>query len=84
MDYPTSIGLIAAFLTTMAFVPQVIKVVRTRSTHDISLITFLGLCVGISLWLHYGYMIQDLPLMLANGVTLILAGTILVYKLRYK
>ncbi len=81
--YVTIIGLAAAVLTTFAFLPQAIKTWRTKSTADISLGTFSALCIGISLWLIYGLLIGDLPLILANAVTLVLAGTILYFKLRY-
>ena len=79
----TYIGLSAAFCTTVAFVPQVVKTVRTRSTHDISLGMFSLLTLGIFLWLVYGAFIGDLPLVVANVVTFGLAVTILVFKLRY-
>ena len=79
----TYVGLTAAFCTTAAFVPQVVKTWRTRSTHDISLGMFLLMTLGIFLWLVYGAFIGDLPLVAANLVTLGLATTILVLKLRY-
>ncbi len=79
----TFVGLAAAFCTTTAFVPQVIKTWRTRSTHDISLGMFLLMTFGILLWLIYGAFIGDLPLVVANLVTLVLAATILVFKLRH-
>jgi len=78
----TAIGMLAAVLTTLAFVPQVVKTWRSHSTHDISLGTFTLLVVGIAAWLVYGALIGDMPLILANGVTLLLAGTILVLKIR--
>jgi MtN3 and saliva related transmembrane protein len=81
---PTWVGFAAAVLTTIAFLPQVIKVWRTRSTHDISLITFSMLCVGITLWMVYGLLTGDMPLITANAVTLALAGIILYFKIRYK
>ncbi len=84
MDIVTVIGLVAGTLTTAAFLPQVVKTWRTRSTKDISLGMFLTLCSGITLWLIYGIATRDFPLILANGVTICLAGTILVFKLRYK
>jgi len=83
MSSLTFVGLAAAFCTTTAFVPQVIKTWRTRSTHDISLAMFSLMTLGIALWLIYGAFIGDLPLIAANLVTLVLAGTILVLKLRY-
>lgn len=78
----TALGLLAATLTTVAFVPQVVKTWRTRSTHDISLAMFSTLVAGITAWLLYGAIIGDIPLILANGVTLLLAGTILFFKIR--
>ena len=84
MDAITALGIAAGTLTTIAFVPQVTKIWRTRSTKDISLGMFLVLCCGIVLWLIYGALTEDLPLLLANGVTICLAITILVFKLIYK
>jgi len=78
----TALGLLAGAVTTVAFVPQVMKTFRTRSTHDISLWMFSILVAGIAAWLVYGVVIHDVPLMLANAVTLLLAGTILVFKIR--
>jgi MtN3 and saliva related transmembrane protein len=79
----TVIGLAAAACTTIAFIPQVIKTWRTRSTHDISLGMFLLLTTGITLWLIYGLVLSDFPLIAANGVTLCLAGLVLVFKIKY-
>jgi MtN3 and saliva related transmembrane protein len=84
MNGVTVLGIAAGALTTVAFVPQVVKAWRTRSTRDVSLGMFLTLCAGILLWLLYGFLVGDLPLILANGVTLGLATTILILKLRYK
>ena len=68
-------------LTTIAFLPQVIKSWKTRSTRDISLGMFTILNTGIVLWLVYGLMLNSLPLILANAVTLGLTGTIMILKL---
>ena len=81
MTVVTAIGMLAAILTTVAFVPQVIKTWRTRSTADISLGMFSILVAGVTAWLIYGLLIADVPLVLANGVTLLLAGTILFFKI---
>ena len=78
------IGSIAAVLTTFAFLPQVIKVIKTKDTESIALGMYLMQVLGIALWLAHGLVIQDLPLILANSVSFILSGTILVYKIRYK
>lgn len=83
MSTVTLIGLAAAACTTLAFLPQVIKAWRTRSTADISLGMFLVLVIGIALWLVYGALLGDIPLIAANGVTLVLVGIILIFKLRY-
>jgi MtN3 and saliva related transmembrane protein len=78
----TALGLLAGTLTTIAFVPQVIKTWRTRSTHDISLGMFAIFVAGIIVWLIYGAIIGDVPVIAANAATLLLAGTILVFKIR--
>ena len=83
LPWLTWMGLLAAFCSTAAFVPQVVKTWRTGSTKDISLIMFLVLVAGILLWLTYGFMIGDIPLTVANAVTLMLAGTILFFKLKH-
>ena len=66
MTVVTAIGMLAAILTTVAFVPQVIKTWRTRSTADISLGMFAILVAGVAAWLIYGLLIRDAPLVLAN------------------
>ncbi len=78
------IGFFAAFCTTFAFLPQAIKVYQTKSTKDISLYMFLIFTIGVLSWLIYGIIIKDLPVILANAVTLILSFFILIYKLRFK
>lgn len=77
------IGYGAGALTTVAFIPQVIKAWRTRQTRDISLGMFLAFCAGLVLWLAYGWLTEAWPIVIANTVTLALAGTILVLKLRH-
>jgi len=84
MNYTALIGFLAATLTTISFLPQVIKVWQTKSTQDISLGMFLLFSGGVFLWLIYGILIQDWAVFLANFVTLILASIILVFKLKYK
>ena len=78
------IGFFAAFCTTVAFLPQAIKVYKTKSTKDISLYMFLIFTVGVLSWLIYGLIINDWPIILANAVTLVLSFFILVYKLKFK
>lgn len=77
------IGVVAGTLTTAAFLPQAVKAWTTRTTGDLSLGMFLLLSAGIALWLAYGALIGDLPLMVANLITLVLAGAVLVAKLRF-
>lgn len=84
MDFIEILGFIAGSLTTTAFLPQVIKTWKTKSTKDISLEMFLILSIGIFLWLLYGIFIKSLPVIFANAITLILASIILFFKIRYK
>jgi MtN3 and saliva related transmembrane protein len=77
------LGYLAGALTTIAFVPQVVRIVRTRSALDISWAMFAILSIGVALWLWYGIRLASLPLIAANGVTLALVLAILVLKLRF-
>jgi MtN3 and saliva related transmembrane protein len=83
MPFVTLVGMIAGVLTTVAFLPQVLRTWRTRSTADISLVMFLIYVTGLVLWVVYGLMLHDLPLITSNAVTLVLAGAILALKLRH-
>ncbi len=77
------IGFAAACCTTVAFVPQLVRVIRLRSAHDISLPTFLLFSIGVLLWLIYGLRIGSMPVILSNSFTLVLSVSILILKLRY-
>lgn len=77
------LGLSAGSLTTIAFVPQIFRIMKTRSAHDISWWMFGIFCTGVALWLWYGIRLDALPLIVANAVTLSLALTILILKWRY-
>jgi MtN3 and saliva related transmembrane protein len=77
-----AIGYVAATLTTLSFVPQVVRVVRTRDTHAISRVAYTAFCLGVALWLAFGIAIGSTPVVAANGITLALASVILAYKLR--
>ena len=83
MNLVTVIGLIAALLTTTAFVPQVLKSMKTKSAKYLSFGTSAMLCGGVLLWLIYGILNRDLPIILSNALTLVLATTLLVLKIRY-
>jgi len=78
------LGLAAGSLTTAAFLPQVIKTWKTRSAKDLSLGMFLLFCLGVVLWLAYGIIQRDIPVIAANLLTLILASALLFFKLRFK
>ncbi|MDH4181114.1 MAG: SemiSWEET transporter [Betaproteobacteria bacterium] len=78
-----TIGLAAAFLTTAAYVPQVVRIVRTRSAHDISWWMFATMTVGAVLWLVYGLRLPSLPVAAANAVVLVQLAAILLLKWRY-
>ena len=77
------IGYIAASLTTLSFVPQVWQTWKTRHTTDISLRRYLLFTCGVALWLVYGLLLEAWPIIAANAVTLVLAGTVLTLKLRH-
>ncbi len=77
------IGGLAATLTTTAFIPQVWQVWRTRHTRDISLAMYATFTCGVALWLVYGIQLGAWPIILANSITLLLAGTVLILKLRF-
>ena len=78
-----TIGLVAGVLTTIAFVPQVVRIVRTRSAYDISWVMFGILALGSALWLWYGIALRSRPLILTNVVTLSLQLAIFYLKWRY-
>jgi MtN3 and saliva related transmembrane protein len=82
-DFTTVLGLVAGALTTIAYLPQLIKTWKSKSAEDLSWSMLITLCVGIVLWLIYGTYVHDLPVILANVVTLMLSSIILVLKLRY-
>ena len=78
------LGYVAGALTTFAFLPQVLRIVRTRSAADVSWGMITMFCAGVLLWLWYGIRLSSLPLIAANGVTLALVVTMLVLKLRLR
>ena len=84
MDTVTIIGLIAAAFTTIALLPQLIKVWKTKSTTDISIGMFLLYCGGVLLWFVYGVFRNDFAIILANSLAFIQALIILMFKAKYK
>tara|TARA_Y100000589_G_C26884963_1_gene519608 strand:+ start:324 stop:596 length:273 start_codon:yes stop_codon:yes gene_type:complete len=76
-------GYIAALLTTLAFLPQLIKTIRTKRAEDVSLVTLLMFITGVLSWIIYGYKISSFPVLTANIVTFILNFLILIFKIRF-
>ena len=79
----TTIGMIAGILCTISFVPQVIKIFKTKQAKDISLGMFLLFSTGVFLWLIYGLMIGSLPVILTNAAIFVLSVVIVLMKLKY-
>jgi MtN3 and saliva related transmembrane protein len=80
---PEWVGYVAATLTTLAFVPQAIKTIRSRDTRGISLGMYVVFTIGIVCWFGYGLVLGSWPMILANAVTFVLAAVILGLKLRH-
>ena len=76
-------GYLAAAMTTLAFVPQALKTIRTRDTRSISLGMYVVFTIGIAFWLVYGIALQSTPMILSNIVTFLLSATILGLKLKH-
>ncbi len=83
VDWTTLIGIIAALCTTSSFLPQVVKTLRSKRTKDISLSMYAILATGLFLWLLYGLILRDVPLILANGVSFGFAMCVVLLKLRH-
>lgn len=83
MDWVSLLGFAAGCVTVVSFIPQVIRVWRTRQTRDLSLGAFALLISGAMLWLLYGILTQDVPVIATNAVVGILVGAILIAKLRF-
>ena len=79
-----SVGYLAAILTTLAFVPQVVKTWRSKSAGDLSLGTLAVFTIGVFLWLVYGFRTRATPVIAANAVTFVLSGVLVALKLRYQ
>ncbi|WP_437652520.1 SemiSWEET transporter [Sorangium sp. So ce1182] len=79
----TALGLVAASLTTISFLPQVLRTLRTRDTSSISAGMYATLITGVGLWLIYGLLTEDVPIIIANAITFVLSGMVFILKLRY-
>ena len=77
------IGAVAGTLSTIAFVPQAWRIWKTRSARDLSLPMYLIFTSGVALWLVYGLALGAVPIIVCNGLTLALAGTVLAMKLKF-
>jgi MtN3 and saliva related transmembrane protein len=75
---------LAGGLTTASFVPQVRKIWKTKSAKDVSLLMFVAFCVGVSMWIVYGFMKGEAAIIATNAVTLVLGAAIIWMKLKYK
>jgi len=82
MTYVDLIGTCAAIMTTISFMPQALKVIKTNDTRSLSLIMYLIFTTGVCFWLIYGICKRDLPITISNVITIVFAGTILVAKIR--
>ncbi|HSH67530.1 MAG TPA: SemiSWEET transporter [Bacteroidia bacterium] len=82
INFVSVIGFMAAFCTTISFIPQVIHIIKTRNTKGISLSMYTIFTMGIAFWLLYGCFLNSLPIIIANAITLILAMTILILKIK--
>lgn len=76
------LGFSAGVITTLAFVPQVLKTWKSRSTNDLSLLWLLSFGIGVGMWLVYGFLLNSPPIIAANGATLVLVGVLLAVKIR--
>ncbi|CAM3891545.1 SemiSWEET transporter [Kibdelosporangium persicum] len=76
----TVLGLFAGALTTLAFLPQVMRTIRTRSARDLSWAWIVMMCAGVGTWFVYGLLGADLPVIVANGITLVLVAALGVIK----
>jgi len=84
IDFTEVIGLIAALLTTAAFVPQVYKTWQTKSADGLSLTMYLVFLTGIVLWLVYGVYLNSLAMIIANSITIVLTIVLIYFKLTFK
>lgn len=84
MNFIAIIGLVATIFTTGAYVPQALKIIRTKSTDSLSVPTYSMICIGSAMWVYYAFTRADVPVMIANGVTGLLSLVILMLKLTAK
>ncbi len=83
MDFSSWIGSVAGILTTIAFLPQVVQIYKTKQTRDISLVMYVVLLIGVGLWAFYGVLMKSFPIIAANSVVLVLCFFVIGMKLKY-
>ncbi len=84
MQLHTIVGILAGTLTTISFLPQAIKVWQTKSAKDLSLVMYVFFSIGVFLWMIYGILLQEIPIVIPNFLALLLALFILRIKIIYK
>jgi MtN3 and saliva related transmembrane protein len=84
MDSVILLGLIAGALTSLSFLPQLIKIWRSRSAGDISLAMYVIITIGFVLWLWYGILISSIPVIAANSIAILISGIIMILKIKYR
>jgi MtN3 and saliva related transmembrane protein len=84
IDTARIIGLIAGLLTTSSLLPQLVRTIKTKSAHDLSLVMYLLFVLGIVGWLIYGIMVKEWPIILANAVTFVMASALIICKIKYR
>ncbi|MDX1975835.1 MAG: SemiSWEET transporter [Rickettsiales bacterium] len=80
---PEWVGILAGLLTTLAYIPQTIKVLRSKDTHSLSLGMYASITCGLALWLVYGLLVASPAIIISNAISLVMAAFILLMKLRH-
>lgn len=81
MDFIAILGFTAALFTTVCNIPQAVKIIRTKETKDISALSYCALLIGLVLWIIYGILRHDWPLIIANAISALIAAAVLTLKL---
>lgn len=84
MSYNTIVGIVAGILTSVAMLPQVIKAIRTGETKDISLFMVILLTTGLGIWVYYGILRDDKPIIYTNSFSLLVNLTLLILRIKHK
>ena len=84
MTTTSILGILAGTFCTVSFVPQVLKIYKTKNVSDLSVVTFSMFSLGVALWMSYGVVLRDYPIIIANGITLLLSLVILFMKVKYQ